>query len=312
MSVRRNQRISGKTTRVGSSLAGHAVLHLFVSRRYDGKKKVVFYHNRRILDTETRYHEIEKLCLCLFFTCTKLWHILLFAEIIVICKSDVIKHMLSAPALKGRLGKWMFALSEFDIRYQPTKAVKGQALADLIIERINTNVSTLSVCALAMYFDGSACEDGCGVGILLESPRGVTYSFSIRLLAPCTNNLVEYEAVHRGMELLLEAGAEAVEVFGDSKLVISQLTKEYRCESESLFPLWMQCRELMTQFRYVNFYWIARSQNAEANGLAQKALGYKAILDKANFPVQFLETGDWRADIFNYLKDLAHEAPKRI
>jgi hypothetical protein len=39
------------------------------------------------------------------------------------------------------------------------------------------------------------------------------------------------------MELLLEAGAEAVEVFRDSKLVISQLTEEYRCESKSLFPL---------------------------------------------------------------------------
>jgi hypothetical protein len=31
-SVRRNQIISGKTTRVGSTPAGHAVLHLFVSR----------------------------------------------------------------------------------------------------------------------------------------------------------------------------------------------------------------------------------------------------------------------------------------
>jgi hypothetical protein len=133
----------------------------------------------------------------------------------------------------------MFTLSEFDIRYQPMKAVKGQALADLITERINTNVATLSVRAWAMYFDGSTCEDGCGVGILHVSPRGVTYSFSIGLPAPCTNNLAEYEAVHRGMELLLEAGAEAVEVFGNSKLVISQLTEEYRCESESLFPLWM-------------------------------------------------------------------------
>ena len=42
-----------------------------------------------------------------------------------------------------------------------------------------------------------------------------------RMTAPCTNNLVEYEAVRKGMELLLEAGAEAVEIFGDSKLVIS-------------------------------------------------------------------------------------------
>jgi hypothetical protein len=214
----------------------------------------VFYLSRRMLDTETRYHEIEKLCLYLFFTCTKLRHILLFAEIIIICKSDIIKHMLLAPVLTGRLMKWMFALLEFDIQYQPAKAVKGQALIDLIAERINTNVATLSVRAWAMYFDGSACEDGCGVGILLVSPRAVTYSFSIRLSAPCTNNLVEYEAVRRGMLLLLEAGAEAVEVFGDSKLVIYQLTEEYRCESESQFPLWMRCHELMTQFRYINFY----------------------------------------------------------
>jgi hypothetical protein len=206
---------------------------------YGGKKKVVFYLSRRMLDTETRYHEIDKLCLYLFFTCTKLRHILLSAEIIVICKSDIIKHMLSAHVLKGRLGKWMFALSEFDIWHQRTKAVKGQALADLIAERISTNIATLSVRAWAMYFDGSACEDGCGIGILLVSPQGVTYSFSVRLPAPCTNNLAEYEAVRRGMELLLQAGAEAVEVFGNSKLVISQLMEEYRCKSESLFPLKM-------------------------------------------------------------------------
>jgi hypothetical protein len=56
---------------------------------HDGKERVVFYP------------DIEKLCLCLFFSCTKLRHILLSAETIVICKLDVIKHMLSAPVLKG-------------------------------------------------------------------------------------------------------------------------------------------------------------------------------------------------------------------
>jgi ribonuclease HI len=39
------------------------------------------------------------------------------------------------------------------------------------------------------------------------------------------------------MELLLEVEVELVEVFGDSMLVISQLTEEYKCESESKFPL---------------------------------------------------------------------------
>jgi hypothetical protein len=150
---------------------GNTSIASVVVQVYDSKEKVVFYLSRSMLDTETRYHKMEKLCLYLFFTCTKLRHILLFVEIIIICKLDIIKHKLSAPVLKGRLGKWMFALSKFDIRYQPKKAVKGQALADLIAKRINTNITTLSVRAWDMYFDGSACEDGCGVGILLVSPR---------------------------------------------------------------------------------------------------------------------------------------------
>jgi ribonuclease HI len=277
---------------------------------HDDKERVVFYLSRRMLDAETRYPNIEKLCLCLFFTCTKLHHILPSAEIIVICKSDVIKHMLSAPVLKGRLGKWMFALSEFDIRYQPAKAVKGQALANLIAERINTDIAALSICVWAMYLDGSVCGDGCGIGILLVLPRGTTYSFSIRLPTAFTNNLAEYEAVRKGMELLLEAGAEAVEIFGDSKLVISQLIEEYRCESESLVALWVQYQELMDQFRYINFYWIHRTQNLEANDLAQMASGYKAVADRTDLQVHLLDQGDWRADIFNYLKDSARGHPR--
>jgi hypothetical protein len=151
---------------------GHTSMASVVIQVHDGREKVVFYLSRRMLDVETRYPDIKKLCLCLFFSYTKLHHILLSAEMIVICKSDVIKHMLSTPMLKGRLGKWMFALSEFDIRYQPVKAVKGQALADLIAERINTDIAALSVRAWAMYFDESACGDGCGIGILLVSPWG--------------------------------------------------------------------------------------------------------------------------------------------
>jgi ribonuclease HI len=172
-------------------------------------------------------------------------------------------------------------------------------LADLIAERINTDIAALSVRAWAMNFDGSACGDGCGIGILLVSPRGATYSFSIRLPTACTNNLTE-------------AGAEAVEIFGDSKLVISQLTKKYRCGSGSLFLLWVQCQELVAQFRYINFYWIPRTQNSEANDLAQMASGYKVVADRADLQVHLLDQGDWRADIFNYLKDLAWGAPKRI
>jgi hypothetical protein len=40
-------------------------------------------------------------------------------------KFDVIKHMLSLPILNGRIGKWILALSEFELRFESAKVVKG-------------------------------------------------------------------------------------------------------------------------------------------------------------------------------------------
>jgi hypothetical protein len=42
------------------------------------------------------------------------------------------------------------------------------------------------------------------------------------------------------------------------------------------------------------------------------ASGYKAMTDGADLQVHLLDQGDWRADIFNCLKDSARGAPKRI
>ena len=45
--------------------------------------------------------------------------------------------------------------------------------------------------------------------------------------------------------------------------------------------------------------------NSEANDLAQMASGYNETADGIDVEVQFLEPGDWRANIFHYLKDSA-------
>jgi hypothetical protein len=67
----------------------------------------------------------------------------------------------------------------------------------------------------------------------------------------------------------------------------------------------------MAQFRCINFYWIPRVQNSETNDLGQMASGYKDTADKTDFPINLLDQGDWRVDIFNYLKDPARGAPKK-
>jgi hypothetical protein len=106
-------------------------------QEFEGKECVIYYLSRRLVDAETRYLAIEKLCLCLYFSCIKLRHYLLSTEYIVICKDDVVKYMLSMPILSGRIGKWILALSEFDLCYELAKAVKGQVMADFVTQHCN-------------------------------------------------------------------------------------------------------------------------------------------------------------------------------
>jgi hypothetical protein len=68
-------------------------------QEFEGKERVVAYLSRKLLDPETRYSAAEKLCLCVYYSCTKFRHYLLNAECVVYSKFDVIKHMLSMPIL---------------------------------------------------------------------------------------------------------------------------------------------------------------------------------------------------------------------
>ena len=62
---------------------------------------------------------------------------------------------------------------------------------------------------------------------------------------------------------------------GDSKLVIKQVSKEYRCVKENLIMYFVITIRLLKQFEQVNIRHIPQRENEEANDLAQEASGYK-------------------------------------
>jgi hypothetical protein len=65
---------------------------------------------------------------------------MLTAKCIVVCKDDIVKYMMSLRILKGRIGKWILALSEFDLTYQLAKAIKGQVMADPVTQHCGPEV----------------------------------------------------------------------------------------------------------------------------------------------------------------------------
>jgi hypothetical protein len=42
--------------------------------------------------------------------------------------------MLQQPILSGTIGKRAYALIEYDLAYEPFKSIKGQVVADFIVE----------------------------------------------------------------------------------------------------------------------------------------------------------------------------------
>src|SRR5688572_23311791 len=278
-------------------------------QEFEGKERVIYYVSKRLLDAETRYSQVERLCLCLYFSCTKLRHYLLSAECIVVSKDDVVKYMLSLPILKWRILKWILTLLEFDLRYESAKAIKGQVMADFMAQHCRPEVAVVEPVPWTLYFDGSSCGAGSGIGIVLIPPQGASYDFSLPIEASATNNQAEYQAVLKGIQLLREIKAHAVEIFGDSMLIVDQLTGRSEWKDDVLRIYYEDCLQLLKEFKSAVIDHIPRNYNEEANRLAQHASGYRPIQGAMTLE---LATDDWQKEIADYLNDLSRKVDRRV
>jgi hypothetical protein len=205
--------------------AEDAVIGVVLMQVMNGKEHIITYLSRCLINIETRYSFIEKLWLFLFYACSKLWYYLLSSTCIVAYQADVIKHMLQQTILSGRIEKWAYTLIEYDLAYESLKSIKGQVIADFIVEH-SINQNSDESCNLVLihqwklFFDGSACREGQGVGVVLISPIGAVFEQLVRLEYFCTNNQAEYEAILLSLQILSFMGVKHVEAFGDSLLVV--------------------------------------------------------------------------------------------
>ena len=80
------------------------------------------------------YSIIEKACLAVVFASQKLRHYMLAHTTRLVAKIDPLKYLLNKAALTGRLAKWVMVLSEFDIHHVEPKDIKGQVIADQLVD----------------------------------------------------------------------------------------------------------------------------------------------------------------------------------
>ncbi|GKC85383.1 reverse transcriptase domain-containing protein [Tanacetum coccineum] len=144
----------------------------------EAKQMPVYFVSRALQGPEINYTPVEKSVLALVHASKRLKRYFQAHPIIVITDQPI-KQVLSKPEIAGRLQKWSIELGEYDIQYRPRTSVKGQILADFIVERPEDDSLVTTTEAeedlsdpWTLFTDGSSCIDGFGAGLILTNPEG--------------------------------------------------------------------------------------------------------------------------------------------
>ena len=95
-------------------------------------EQLVYYISCALKDAETRYPRAERACLAIVYASQRLRHYFLDYEVWLMTKSHAIKALLQQPILFGRISQWLLQLSQYNLRMRTPKAMKSQAIADLL------------------------------------------------------------------------------------------------------------------------------------------------------------------------------------
>ena len=163
-------------------------------------------------------------------------------------------------------------------------------LADFVAKFTFVPKAPLGICQVtikkwSVYVDGASNARGSGIGVVLISPEGLRLEKSLRLGFHASNNEAEYEALIASLRVVQKLSAEKVEVFLDSKLVVSEIERSFEVKDSRMSQYLKLFRVLQLNFRKVNMVRESRSQNSHVDLVATLA----SLLDECIPQVIFVE-----------------------
>ncbi|XP_074351692.1 uncharacterized protein LOC141690829 [Apium graveolens] len=276
---------AGETLILYLAVSDFAISAVLV-REDDGVQLPVYYVSKRLADVETRYTSLEKLAYALILASRKL-RPYFQAHKIEVRTSYPLRQVMHKPESSGRMLKWTVELSQFEVDYKPMTAIKGQALADFVLEfppyqEVEPGAlvvipsteevgleSQNSAPWWSLFVDGASNGDGAGAGIELISPEAHKIRRATHLAFHATNNDAEYEALINGLKLALEMKVENLNVFSDSMIVVYQINGGYQAKGPRT-ELYLKCAQrIIARFNEVRLELIPRGQNEGADELAK-------------------------------------------
>ncbi len=123
-----------------------------------------------------------------------------------------------------------------------------------------------------IYSDGASSGNpgpaGIGAVVIVDGKKETLSEY----IGTTTNNVAEYTALIRALELAQKRGVREVEIFLDSELIVKQLNGQYRVKNKGLQPLYKRVKTLLSRFKVLGIRHIPREENKEADTLSKRAI----------------------------------------
>jgi ribonuclease HI len=131
---------------------------------------------------------------------------------------------------------------------------------------------------LDIYTDGSSKNPGdSSIGVAIYKNGHLIKTIS-KYVGIMTCNMTEYAACVVGLKYAVKNKALMVNLYSDSKLMIMQLSGEYKIKNKGLMPFYVEAKKLIEKIKVVHLIHIPREENKIADGLASKGIKYRIIV----------------------------------
>ncbi|GJV83748.1 reverse transcriptase domain-containing protein [Tanacetum coccineum] len=249
-------------------------------------------------------------------------------------KADAVLSLPSSEMHQGHLeeAEVEFELEGYDIQYRPRTAIKGQILADFIVERPEEESPDELMAEpevlpepWTLFTDGSSCVDGSGAGLILTNPEGAEFTYAMRFIFGGHNNEGRIEALIAGSDRE-QMGVKNLQANVDSRLVANQVNGFYTAKESGMVQYLNKVKTLAKSFKEFSIKQIPRSENKKADALSKIAstsfahlnkqvlveeLKEKSINEKEILDVVEEEGNTWMTPIYEYLtKEILPEDTK--
>jgi ribonuclease HI len=110
------------------------------------------------------------------------------------------------------------------------------------------------------------------IGVVVRDEGGEVLEELGEKIGAATNNVAEYRALLRGIELAAAHGGTELELIGDSELVVRQVEGKYKVKNAGIKPLHAEVLRVLRGVDSWSIRHVRRAENADADRLVNQAL----------------------------------------